>query len=183
MLEDIEKVLISKEQIAKKVAELGAKISEDYAGINPVFIGILKGSVVFFADLIRQIEIPLEIDFLAVSSYGSSTNTTGEVKLIKDLDKSIDGRHVIIVEDIVDTGLTLNFIREMLLMRKPLSVRSCALLDKPSSRKIEIDLDYFGFTVGNHFVVGYGLDYAERYRNLQDICVLKTETLVKDFFV
>lgn len=182
MLQDIEKVLISKEQIAKKVAELGEKISKDYNGLNPVLISILKGSSIFFADLMRQIKIPLEIDFLAVSSYGSSASTTGEVKLIKDLDASIDGRHVIIVEDIVDTGLTLNFIKEMLLIRNARSVKVCTLLDKSSRREKEIAIDYTGFEVENHFLVGYGLDYAEKYRNLPDVCILKIGILNKDFF-
>lgn len=183
MLNDIEKILITKEQIAKKVAELGAQISADYEGLNPVLISILKGSSIFFADLIRQIKIPLQIDFLAVSSYGSSTSTTGEVKLVKDLDKSIDGRHVIIIEDIVDTGLTLNFIKEMFNRRNALSVKICSLLNKPSRREIDINIDYCGFEMGNHFLVGYGLDYAENYRNLPDICIMKTGTLNKDFFV
>lgn len=182
MLNDIEKVLISKEQITKKVEELGKKISSDYEGLNPVLVSILKGSSIFFADLIRQIKIPLEIDFLAVSSYGSSVNTSGEVKVVKDLDESIDGRHVIIVEDIVDTGLTLNFIKEMFARRNALSVKVCALLNKSSRREIQVNLDYFGFEIGNHFLVGYGLDYAEKYRNLPDVCILKTGTLNKDFF-
>lgn len=175
MINDISKVLIAKEEIAKKVSELGNQISKDYESKNPVLICILKGSCVFFADLIRAVNIPVEIDFLAVSSYGASAATTGEVKVVKDLDKSIDGRHVIIVEDIVDTGLTLNFIKQMLTRRNTLSAKICTLLDKPYRRKLEIAPDYLGFEVENHFLVGYGLDYAEKYRNIPDICILKPE--------
>lgn len=175
MINDIVKVLISKEEITKKVNELGALISKDYKGKNPLLICILKGSCIFFADLVRAVKIPLEIDFLAVSSYGASATTTGEVKVVKDLDKSIDGRHVIIVEDIVDTGLTLNFIKQMLMRRNTLSTKICTLLDKPSRRKLQISPDYTGFEVENHFLVGYGLDYAEKYRNLPDVCILKPE--------
>ena len=171
----MQKTLLTKEQIANRVAVLGQKISKDYENKNPVLICILKGSCVFFADLIRNIKIPLEVDFLAVSSYGQSTSSSGEVKVVKDLDKSIDGRHVLIIEDIVDSGLTLSFIKQMLTRRNTKSAKICTLLDKPSRRNVSITPDYIGFEVGNHFLVGYGLDYAQMYRNLPEICILKPE--------
>ena len=173
MAMDIERVLLDREEIARKVAGLGAALSREYEGLTPVMLGVLKGSVVFYADLVRRMDIPVRMDFIAVSSYGRGTGSSGEVRLIKDLDESIEGRHVVIVEDILDTGLTLNYLKDMLLARMPASLKICALLDKPERRKAKIEADFRGFVIPNEFVVGYGLDYAERYRNLPDICVLK----------
>lgn len=172
---DAESILLTKKQIADRVKELGAELSEDYKDKNPIMICILKGSLVFFADLIRQMDIPLEIEFLAISSYGNSTKSSGEVKVVKDTDKSLEDRHVILVEDIIDTGLTLSFLKNMLERRAPASIKICSLLDKPERRKSQIDADYTGFEIPNSFVIGYGLDYCERYRNMPDICVLKPE--------
>lgn len=171
--EYIRDILLTREQIQARVFEMGQTLSKDYAGKNPLFICILKGATLFHSDLIRNIDIPLSVDFIAVGSYGASTHTTGEVKLIKDLDCSITGRHVLIVEDIVDTGLTLTYLKHLLENRDPATVRICALLSKPSRRKVEVAVDYQGFEIPDVFVVGYGLDYAERYRNLPDIGVLK----------
>lgn len=173
MMEDMSRVLLAREDIAAKVAELGKALSKDYEGLRPLLVGVLKGSVIFYADLLRQMDIPIEMDFIAVSSYGRYTGSSGEVKLIKDLDVSIEGRHVVVIEDILDSGLTLHYLTDMLRSRRPASLKICALLDKPARRKVAIEADYVGFAVPNEFVVGYGLDYAERYRNLPDICVLK----------
>lgn len=166
------KILIDEQTIAKRVKELGAQISEDYKGKNILMIGILRGSVIFFSDLIREINCDIVIDFISVSSYGSSHKTTGEVRMLKDLDESVDGKDVIIVEDIVDTGLTLHYLKKVLTSRNPNSLKVCCLLDKPERRKVEIEGDYVGFTIPNEFVVGYGFDYAQNYRNLKNICVL-----------
>lgn len=173
MHEDMDRVLLTREQIAAKVAELGAALSREYAGRKPLMVCVLKGSVIFFADLLRQMDIPVEMDFIAVSSYGRFAGSSGEVKLIKDLDVSIEGRDVVVVEDILDSGLTLTYLTDMLRSRKPSSLKICALLDKPARRKVKLEADFMGFTVPNEFVVGYGLDFAERYRNLPDVCVLK----------
>lgn len=173
MREDMVRVLLTKEQIAAKVAELGKALSAEYAGRTPLMVCVLKGSVLFFADLLRQMDIPVEMDFIAVSSYGRFTGSSGEVKLVKDLDVSIEGRDVVVVEDILDSGLTLNYLTDMLRSRRPASLKICALLDKPARRKVKIEADYMGFTVPNEFVVGYGLDFSERYRNLPDVCILK----------
>lgn len=175
MQSDIRKILITKEAIAKKVEELGKTITAEYEGLNPLVVCILKGASIFFADLIRQIALPVEIDFLGVSSYGASTLTSGAVRVLKDLDKSIENRHILLIEDIVDTGLTLDYIKNMLVSRRALSVKTCVLLDKPSHRKVEFKPEYHGFIVENYFLVGYGLDHNERYRNLSDICILKPE--------
>ncbi len=175
MSSDIKKVLFTEQQIQQKVAEFGAKISLDYQGKNPVLISILKGGVVFLADLMRKITIPVEIEFLGISSYGKSTKSSGVVKIIKDLNIDIAGRHILIVEDIVDTGLSLTYIKNLLIARNPQSIRICALLDKVEARRQEIFIDYCGFRIGNEFVVGYGLDYAEKYRNLPYIGILKPE--------
>ncbi|MGN0743493.1 MAG: hypoxanthine phosphoribosyltransferase [Candidatus Fimadaptatus sp.] len=175
MLMDIDHWLLTREQLAKRVAELGARITEDYRGKDLLMVGILKGAVVFFSDLIRHVDIPVSIDFMAISSYGSATKSSGVVRILKDLDHAIAGRHVIIVEDIVDTGKTLAFLKENLLARGAASLRICTLLDKPERRQVEIEADYFGFVIPNEFVVGYGLDYAEKYRNLPEIGVLKPE--------
>ncbi len=175
MVNDVEKCLISREQIAEKVAQLGQQISGDYRGKDLVVVGILKGAVVFLADLVREISIPLHIDFMAVSSYGSSTESSGVVRILNDLDMSIEGMDVLIVEDIVDTGLTLKYLVENLKNRKAASVRVCTLLEKPARRKVKIDIDYNGFVIPDEFAVGYGLDYNNKYRNLPGIYVLKKE--------
>lgn len=173
MKHDIEKVLFSEQQLADKVAQLGAQISSDYEGKNPLIVSVLKGSYVFMADLTRQITIPCNIDFMAVSSYGAGTKTTGEVQIIKDIGSKIDGRHLIIVEDILDSGVTLNFLMKILKARGAASIRLCTLLSKPERRKVDVPIDYLGFEIPDAFVVGYGLDYAECYRNLPYIGILK----------
>lgn len=176
MKNHIEQVLITEEQIKEKIKELGEKISNDYRNCdNLLLVGVLKGAVVFMADLIRNIDIPLDIDFMAVSSYGSSTESSGVVRILKDLDDPIEGKDLLVVEDIIDSGLTLSYMCDILKSRKPKSLKICALLDKPSRRKIDLKVDYLGFEIPDYFVVGYGLDYAEKYRNLPDICVLKPE--------
>ena len=173
MEQDILRVLLSEEQIAHAVRELGAKISADYRGKNLLLVSVLKGSVVFMADLMRAITIPAEIDFMCVSSYGSGVKTSGVVKIIKDLDLELCGRDILIVEDILDSGKTLSYLRAILEKRAPASIRIATLLDKPERRQVEIAPDYKGFEVPDEFVVGYGLDYDERYRNLPYIGVLK----------
>jgi len=179
MLEDIEEILISREEMQKKVNELGARISEDYKGQDLVLVCVLKGGVVFHADLMRAISIPVDMDFMAVSSYGVSTKSTGVVRIIKDLDIDIKNKHVLVVEDIVDTGLTLTHLKELLKTRGPLSVKICTALDKPSRRKVPLDIEYRGIEIPDKFVVGYGLDYAEKYRNLPDVCILKPSVYSK----
>ena len=180
MHDDVKTVLVSEEQLKAKVAELGAQISRDYAGKNLVLVSILKGSVVFMADLMRAVTIPCSIDIMVVSSYGgSNTTSSGLVKIIKDLDGDLSGRDVLIVEDILDTGITLSNLVPMLKMRNPNSVKICTILDKPSRRKADIQPDYEGFRVPDEFVVGYGLDYAEKYRNLPYVGVLKPEIYTK----
>ncbi|KNY28637.1 hypoxanthine phosphoribosyltransferase [Pseudobacteroides cellulosolvens] len=171
----IKKVLISRDELNEKVKELGNKISMEYEGKDLIMVGVLKGGFIFLADLIRELKIPVEIDFISVSSYGSSSKSSGVVRIIKDIDVSITNKHVIIVEDIIDTGLTLKYLKEMLYTRGPLDVKIIAALDKPSRRKVDIDIDYKGFTIPDEFVVGYGLDYASKYRNLPDVCILNEE--------
>ena len=177
MHNDIDRVLLSEEQIQKRVREMGAAIAEDYRDKNPVMICILKGAVMFYTDLLRAMPIRLSMDFMAVSSYGKRTKSSGEVEIRKDLSNSIEHRHVIIVEDIIDSGFTLTYLSRMLQARGAASLRICTLLDKPSRRAPGITLksDYSGFEVGDEFVVGYGLDYDETYRNLPYIGVLKPE--------
>ncbi len=175
MHNDIQEVLYSEEVIQKKVQELGSAVSREYAGRNPLVICVLKGAFIFMADLSKNITIPIELDFMAVSSYGNSTRSSGEVKIIKDLDTSVDGRDVIIVEDIIDSGLTLSYLIDVLERRNALSVSVVALFDKPGRRTVDLQADYTGFTIPDAFVVGYGLDYAERYRNLPYVGVLKPE--------
>lgn len=175
MYSDIDHWLLSHEEIENRIAEIGAKITEDYRGKDLLMVGILKGAVVFFSDLIRHVDIPTAIDFMAISSYGSATKSSGVVRLMKDLDNSITDRHIIVVEDIVDTGKTLSFLKDNLLARGAASLKICTLLDKPDKRQVELKVDYFGFVIPNEYVVGYGLDYAEKYRNLPDIGVLKPE--------
>lgn len=175
--EDIERVILSEEQIAARVKELAEEISRDYAGKDLMLIGILKGCVVFLSDLIRQINIPLSFDFVAVSSYGADTKSSGVVRILKDLDESVESMHVLVVEDIVDTGLTLrlSYLLENLRSRRAASVKVCTLLDKPSRRRVDVPVDYRGFTVEDQFVVGYGLDYQGKYRGLPYIGLLKPE--------
>ena len=173
--EDILKVLLTEEQLREKVSELGARITEDYRGKRPLFLGVLKGCFVFMADLMRAVHLPCAIDFMAVSSYGSGASTTGAVRITKDLSRDIEGEDVIIVEDILDSGVTLHYLRDYLTRRRPASIRIVTLLDKPERRKADVKADYCGFAVPDEFVVGYGLDYAERYRNLPYIGILKPE--------
>jgi len=171
-------VLFSREQIGRRVAEIGRQIDQDYAGERIVLVGVLKGAAIFLADLARSISVDNTFDFVAVSSYGKGSRTSGAVKLIKDLDNPIEGKNVIIVEDILDTGLTLNFLRSLFEQHQPKSLRIAALLDKPSRRVEKIDADYVGFTIPNQFVIGYGMDFAERYRNLPDICLMPPDEAV-----
>ncbi|KFZ39492.1 MULTISPECIES: hypoxanthine phosphoribosyltransferase [Thermoactinomyces] len=175
MHEDIAEVLFTKEQIREKVEELGKIISREYKGLNPLCVCVLKGAVPFMADLIREIDIPIEMDFMDVSSYGNSTKSSGVVRIIKDLETSVEGRHVLIVEDIIDSGLTLSYLVEMLKARNAASVKIITMLDKPERRKVDLSPDYCGYTIPDAFVVGYGLDYAEKYRNLPYIGILKKE--------
>ncbi len=170
--QDLDKILVTKEEIARKVKELGQQITKDYAGKEPVMVCILKGAVLFFSDLIREIDLPLTADFMAISSYGSATKTSGVVQIRKDLDHDITGCDVIVVEDIVDSGVTLNYLSRHLLNRGAASVKIAALLDKPARRRVELKVDYSCFNIPDAFVVGYGLDYNEIYRNLPDIGVL-----------
>jgi len=172
MYNDLESILYTKEQLAEAVRKLGQQITQDYQGKKPVMVCILKGASVFFVDLIREIDLPVEIDFMIVSSYGASTKSSGEVKLVKDLDRSIMGRDVIVVEDIVDSGMTLSFLKRTLLGRGAASLRIATLLDKPARRRVELTVDYSCYDIPDAFVVGYGLDYNETYRNLPDIGIL-----------
>ncbi len=165
-------VLFSRERIRDRVAQIGRQIDLDYAGEKIVLVGVLKGAAIFLADLARSISVDNTFDFVAVSSYGKGQRTSGAVKLIKDLDEAIEGKNVIIVEDILDTGLTLGFLRNLFEQHHPKTLRIAALLDKPSRRMEKIDADYVGFTIPNQFVIGYGMDFAERYRNLPDICLM-----------
>jgi hypoxanthine phosphoribosyltransferase len=175
--EDISGVLLSEDQIRVRVAELGAQITADYAGKELVLVGILKGCALFIADLVREIKIPLSLDFVAVSSYGADTKSSGVVRILKDLDESVESKHVIIVEDIIDTGLTLrlSYLLDNIRARRAASVKVCTLLDKPSRRRVEVPVDYCGFTVEDHFVVGYGMDYAGKFRSLPYVGLLKPE--------
>lgn len=173
--DDIDEILITEDQIREKIAELGGLISRDYDGLTPLLVGLLKGCVLTMADLLRSITIPVTIDFMAVSSYGPATRSSGVVRILKDLEASVEGRHVLVVEDIIDTGLTLSYILRILRGRHPASLAVGTLLDKPARRLIDIDIKYRGFELPDKFVVGYGLDYAERYRNLPYVGVLKPE--------
>ena len=175
MEEDIAEILIDEKTLQARIRELGEQISRDYQGKRPILVGVLKGAFMFMADLIRHISIPHEIDFMATSSYGQATESSGVVRILKDLDTPISGRDVLIVEDIIDTGLTLDYLIRILKARNPASLRVCTLLDKRERRRIPIPLDYVGFEVPNKFVVGYGLDFGEIYRNLPYIAVLKPE--------
>lgn len=175
MEDDIEEIVVSEEIISYKVKELGMKITHDYQGKNLLLLGTLKGAVPFIADLARAIDLPLELDYVAVASYGNSTQSSGIVRIIKDLDGPIDQKHVLIVEDIVDSGLTLHYLVDLIKRRNPLSLRLCSLLNKERERIRHVEIDYLGFTIPDKFVVGYGLDYAQRYRNLPYIAILKPE--------
>ena len=181
MEKDIARVLLSEEQLQNRVREMAAQISEDYRDKNPTMVCILKGAVMFYTDLLRAMPIPLNMDFMAVSSYGKGTKSSGEVEIRKDLSSSIEGKHVIIVEDIVDSGFTLTYLTRVLASRGAASIKLCTLLDKPSRRApgITLKADYAGFEVGNEFVVGYGLDYAERYRALPFVGILEPEVYTK----
>ena len=172
---DIESVLLSEEQIRAKVAGLAREIDRDYAGLEPLLVGVLKGAVMVMADLARAVSVPLTMDFMAVSSYGSSTSSSGVVRILKDLDKDISGRHVLVVEDIIDSGLTLSWLLRNLRSRGPASVEVCALMRKPEAIQVEVPVRYVGFDIPNQFVVGYGLDYAERYRDLPFVGLLRPE--------
>ena len=168
-------MLVTSEEIQEKVRELAERITGDYRGENLLLVGILRGAVVFLSDLMRHLELSCEIDFMDVSSYGTGTSSSGVVRILKDLEEDITDRHVLIVEDIIDTGLTLSYLRRILLARKPASLEICTLLSKPSRRQADIDVKYLGFEVPDEFVVGYGIDYAGRYRNLRDIRALKSD--------
>ena len=175
LADDIAEVLIPADRLQARVRELAGRVEADYRQTSVLLVGVLKGALMFMVDLARQLDLPVELDFMAISSYGTSTESSGVVRILKDLDMSIEGRHVLIVEDIVDTGLTLSYMREVLLTREPASLRICCLLDKRAARKTDVPLDYVGFVIPSRFVVGYGLDYAEIYRNLPFIGVLKPE--------
>ncbi|MCF0121354.1 MAG: hypoxanthine phosphoribosyltransferase [Oscillospiraceae bacterium] len=175
MNKDVERILFTEAEIKQRVKELGAQITNDYEGKELVVIGILKGAFVFMSDLVRAIDLDCRIDFMSVSSYGDGTMTTGQVNIMRDIGCDIAGKHVIIVEDILDTGVTLSYLKSYLANRWPASIKICTMLDKPSRRRADITPDYCGYTVPDAFIVGYGLDYAERYRNIPEICVLKEE--------
>jgi hypoxanthine phosphoribosyltransferase len=179
LMDDIAEVLITTDEIQARVAELGAQISADYAGQEPLLVGVLRGVFVFMADLVRAISIPIEVDFIGITRYGPTTHTGGVVRFTKDLDICIEGRHVLFVEDVVDTGLSLRYILRSLKTRDPASLRVCALFDKPRTRLFDPDLDYVGFVLPDRFVVGYGLDYEERYRNLPFVGLPKDEIITR----
>lgn len=173
MADDTLEIMLTAEQIEKRVKELAAEISRDYKGKKPLLVGVLKGAVIFLSDLIRYLDIPVEIDFMAVSSYGADTASSGVVRIQKDLEQSIKGKDVIVVEDIIDTGLTLNYLFKNLSERQPETLKVVTLLDKPDRRKVEFNSDYCGFKIPDKFVIGYGLDYANDFRYLADLCILK----------
>ena len=175
----IERILLSEDQIKARIAELGRELTADYAGKNPIFIGVLKGVVMFFADMIRAIPLDCQIDFMAVSSYGGGTQSSGKIRIQKDISVDLAGGHVVILEDILDSGLTLSHTAAYLKTKGPASLKICTLLDKPDRRKAEVQADYVGFTIPNLFVVGYGLDFDENYRNLPYVGVLKPEAYMK----
>lgn len=175
MMKDIARVLITEDELHSRIKEMGRQIAADYEGKDPVFVGVLKGVVVFFSDMIRAVPIKSQIDLMAVSSYGAGTETSGTIVMKKDVGLNLEGRHVIILEDIVDTGLTLKFTVEHISKMNPASLKICTMLDKPARRKVEIEADYVGFTIPNEFVVGCGLDYNDYYRNLPFIGVLRPE--------
>lgn len=175
LLDDVDEILIPEAAIQPRIRELGSAISSDYEGKDPLLVGILTGAFVFLSDLLRQITIPCQVDFMATSSYGEGTESSGIVRILKDLDQTIEGRHVLIVDDIIDTGLTMDYLLETLKARYPASLRVCALLDKVPRRRREVRIDYRGFEIPDKFVVGYGLDFGGQYRNVPFVCVLKPE--------
>ena len=179
MYEDIESILIDRNAIQARIKEMAARIEKDYKGESVVMICILRGASVFFCDLVRELDLDVRFEFMSVSSYGAGTTSSGEVRIVKDINAPLAGRNVIIVEDIIDSGNTLSYLKRLLEQRNPKSLKICALLDKPSRRKVELRGDYVGFTVEDKFLVGYGLDYAEKYRNLKDIGILKPEIYQK----
>lgn len=179
MIKDVDRILITSEELGARVRELGQQITNDYAGRDILMIGVLRGAVIFMSDLARAIKRPMDIDFMATSSYGSSTSSSGVVRIMKDLDEVVEGRHLLIVEDIIDSGLTLNYLVDNLKSRKPASVKICTLLSKPDRRKVDVQVDYNGFVIPDYFVVGYGLDFDGKYRNLPFIGVLKPEVYEK----
>ncbi len=179
MHQDLEKILISKEEIEKRVKEIGAEITRDFKGESVLMVGILRGAVVFFSELVKNVDLDVRFDFMVVSSYGASSTSSGEVRIVKDISQPIEGKNVLIIEDIIDTGNTLKNLKRLLYTRNPKSLKIVALLDKPSRRTVEMEGDYVGFEVPNEFVVGYGLDYNEKYRNLPEIGVLKPEIYTK----
>ena len=173
MTDDLKSVLYTEEQIAKRVAEMGAELTRDYAGKNPIVVGILKGASIFTTDIVRKIETPMQLDFMVVSSYGAGTKTSGTVRIRKDMDADVRDRHVVICEDIIDSGVTMSNLFAMLETRKPASLRLCALLSKPARREVDVKIDYCGWEVPDEFLVGYGLDYANEYRTLPEIWTLQ----------
>lgn len=181
MLEkDIEKILYSEEDIVAKAKELGAQLTKDYADKNPLLVGVLKGSFPFMAELIKYIDAHIELDFMVVSSYHGGTSSSGEVKILKDVDTKIEGRHILFIEDIIDTGRTLKYLRDMFEYRQAASIKIATLFDKPEGREVDINADYVCYNVPNEFIVGFGLDYAENYRNLPYVGVLKEEIYKKN---
>jgi hypoxanthine phosphoribosyltransferase len=179
LMPDVKEVLIPSSDIQEKLTEIGERITEDYKGKRLLLVGVLRGAVIVLGDLMRKIDLPCEIDFMDISSYGTGTSSSGVVRILKDLEEDITDRHVLVVEDIIDTGLTLSYLLRSLHARKPASLEIFALLSKPSRRRVELDVKYLGFEVPDEFVVGYGLDFAGAYRNLPDICVLKPEVFAK----
>ena len=179
LMPDVKEVLIPSSDIQEKLTEIGERITEDYTGERPLLVGVLRGAVIVLGDLMRKIDLPCEIDFMDISSYGTGTSSSGVVRILKDLEEDITDRHVLVVEDIIDTGLTVSYLLRSLQARKPASLEIFALLSKPSRRRVELDVKYLGFEVPDEFVVGYGLDFAGAYRNLPDICVLKPEVFAK----
>ena len=179
LMPDVKEVLIPSSDIQEKLTEIGERITEDYTGERPLLVGVLRGAVIVLGDLMRKIDLPCEIDFMDISSYGTGTSSSGVVRILKDLEEDITDRHVLVVEDIIDTGLTLSYLLRSLQARKPASLEIFALLSKPSRRRVELGVKYLGFEVPDEFVVGYGLDFAGAYRNLPDICVLKPEVFAK----
>lgn len=175
MFDDIQEILITEDELSRRIKELGQQISRDYEGKDLMLIGVLKGSVLFMADLLREITIHCTMDFMATSSYGNSTQSSGAVRILKDLDSNIENKNILVIEDIIDTGYTLKYLIENLKSRRPADISLCCLLDKPDRRKVHLEIKYTGFKIQDAFVIGYGLDYAERYRNLPFIGILKKE--------
>ncbi len=175
MRKNVSEILISEGQLEKRIDELGKEMTKDYEGKDLFVVGVLKGANIFMSDLIRKIDLPMHIDFMAVSSYGMSTESSGTVRILKDLDFSIEGKDVLIVEDIIDSGLTLEYLTRILMQRKPSSLSICTLLDKPDRRKVDLEIDYIGFNIPDAFIVGYGIDFAESYRNLPYVAILKED--------